>query len=71
MPSVYGSSGEVEKDIFSRTSCRKIGAVTAKEKESFGKPTCSYFYIFQNQLHADHEFAANCVPSTICKDLAL
>jgi len=65
---VYGSSGEVEKDIFSRTSCRKIGAVTAKEKESFGKPTCSYFYIFQNQLHADHEFAANCVPSTICKE---
>ncbi|CAE7840342.1 unnamed protein product [Symbiodinium sp. KB8] len=62
---VYGSSGDVEKDIFSRTSCRHINS---DEKGAFGKRDCSYFYIFQNELHANHEFAANCVPSTICKE---
>ncbi|CAE6932035.1 unnamed protein product [Symbiodinium sp. CCMP2456] len=61
---VYGSSGEVQKDIFSRTSCRHITDAAG----ALGNADCSYVYIFENDLHADHEFAANCVPSTICKE---
>ena len=29
---------------------------------------CDYFYVFENNAHAKHDFAANCVPAAICKD---
>ena len=29
---------------------------------------CNYFSVFENGAHADHEYAANCVPATTCKE---
>lgn len=63
--SVYGSKAEIAEEVFKYTSCRKMGE---HETSSQANPECSYFMVFQNTAHADHSYAANCVPAQMCMD---
>ena len=65
MNSVYGSKAEIADEVFKYTSCRKMGE---QERSSQANPECSYFMVFQNTAHADHSYAANCVPAQMCMD---
>jgi len=62
---LYGGTGEVKKDVFEETNCRRISEA---EKSGRGNQFCSYFFVFENVAHADHGYAANCVPAGICQD---
>ncbi|CAE7942838.1 unnamed protein product, partial [Symbiodinium necroappetens] len=61
--SVYGSKAEIAEEVFKYTSCRRIGE---HETSSQANPECSYFMVFQNTAHADHSYAAKCVPAQMC-----
>ncbi|CAE7296852.1 unnamed protein product [Symbiodinium sp. CCMP2592] len=63
--SVYGTKAEISEELFKYTSCRKMGE---HERSSEANPQCSYFLVFQNSAHADHSYAANCVPAQMCAD---
>ncbi|CAE6932047.1 unnamed protein product [Symbiodinium sp. CCMP2456] len=63
--SVYGSKAEISEEVFKYTSCRNMGE---HERSSQANPACSYFMVFENTAHADHGYAANCVPAQMCMD---
>ena len=60
---LYGPTDELAKTIFKDTGC---SPVAEKNMNKMGTAGCTYFSIFQNTAHADHEFAANCVPGVVC-----
>ena len=44
------------------------GHVNPESMKAMGNADCNYYYIFKNSEHAEHDFAANCVPSSVCKE---
>jgi len=64
---VYGKTKEVDKEIFKvgSTACRQMREF---EQKNQANKACSYFFVFENTKHADHGYAANCVPAQMCKD---
>ncbi|CAE7468720.1 unnamed protein product [Symbiodinium natans] len=62
---VYGSTADLAETLFKRSGCSPIGSDSMQKT---GEQGCIYFSIFENQNHAEHEFAANCVPATVCKE---
>ncbi|OLP94008.1 hypothetical protein AK812_SmicGene24042 [Symbiodinium microadriaticum] len=64
---VYGTDKEIDKEIFKvgSTECRQMRELEQKNPANKG---CSYFFVFENTKHADHGYAANCVPAQMCKD---
>ncbi|CAE7406751.1 CHLP, partial [Symbiodinium pilosum] len=62
---IYGSTGDVAKQISATYGCSPV-AVGSMGKT--GDAGCSYVSVFQNMDHADHQYAANCVPSAVCKE---
>ena len=60
---LYGPTDELAKTIFKDTGC---SPVAEKNMNKMGTAGCTYFSIFQNTAHSDHEFAANCVPGLVC-----
>ena len=64
---VYGNVKEVDKEIFKvgNTQCRQM---RESEQKNPANKACSYFFVFENTKHADHGYAANCVPAQMCKD---
>eukprot|EP00439_Symbiodinium_sp_Y106_P040362 s833_g4.t4 len=65
---VYGKTKEVDKEIFKvgSTACRQMREF---EQKNQANKACSYFFVFENTKHADHGYAANCVPAQMCKEL--
>ena len=61
---IYGSTKDVAKQIFEESGCE---AVSEEDMEKMGTAGCNYVSVFKNQLHAEHEYAANCVPAQVCK----
>ena len=59
---VYGSTADLAETLFKRSGCSPIGSDSMQKT---GEQGCIYFSIFENQNHAEHEFAANCVPATV------
>ncbi|CAE7227102.1 CHLP [Symbiodinium natans] len=60
---IYGPTDELAKTIFEENGC---SPVAEKDMNQMGKAGCSYFSIFENVAHADHDYAANCVPGLVC-----
>jgi len=62
---LYGSLQSVTHKVFHESGC---SAITEEKFDAHGKSGCKYFFIFANAAHAEHAFAANCVPAQVCKD---
>ena len=59
---IYGSTKDVVKS-FAESGC---SPVATKDMEKMGTAGCNYISVFENENHADHEYAANCVPAQVC-----
>ncbi|CAE7161926.1 unnamed protein product [Symbiodinium pilosum] len=60
---LYGSTSDVSKVIFKDGNCSAIDKQTL---DVHSRAECDYFYIYENKAYAHNDFAANCVPATIC-----
>jgi len=62
---IYGSTIDVAKGIFDKTNCSHVDSQSLDATVSVD---CNYFFVFKNKAHAEHDYAANCVPAAVCKD---
>ena len=62
---LYGKTEEIAGSIFKDSGCTPVVGDSMKSNATAG---CNYFSVFENTAHADHEYAANCVPATTCKE---
>ncbi|CAE7559029.1 CHLP [Symbiodinium sp. CCMP2592] len=62
---LYGKTEEIAGSIFKDSGCTPVVGDSMKSNATAG---CNYFSVFGNKAHADHEYAANCVPATTCKE---
>ena len=44
------------------------GHVDSQSLDATVSVDCNYFFVFKNKAHAEHDYAANCVPAAVCKD---
>ncbi|CAE7770532.1 unnamed protein product [Symbiodinium necroappetens] len=63
--SAPGEAEQVENDVNTNSV---YGSKAEIAEEVFKYTSCSYFMVFQNTAHADHSYAANCVPAQMCMD---
>jgi len=62
---LYGKTEEVAGTVFKDFGCTPVVGDSMMSNATAG---CNYFSVFENGAHADHEYAANCVPATTCKE---